>query len=105
MSAGRWTDEQVASFLWLASALREKRDPVSEQFWEAVQCFGYTEHPIESRRLRRATARALEREYPGGVRGWFNVLTIEQAAARIQVKPETMKRWLRKQLDGLGKEG
>jgi hypothetical protein len=69
MSARVWTDEEVSNLLWTAVALRYKRDPLAEQFWNAAERFALTEDAIESRRIRREAATAFTREYAWAVRG------------------------------------
>jgi hypothetical protein len=63
-----WTDKEVSELLWAACALRHKRDPLAEQFWAAVECFGYTGKPLESRLLRREAVTAFAREYARALR-------------------------------------
>jgi hypothetical protein len=62
-SPSRWSTAEVSEILWLAVALRDKRDERAERFWAAVQCLSLTSHPIERRRLRRVAKVTFRREY------------------------------------------
>jgi hypothetical protein len=48
---------------WTACALREVRTAEAQRFWDALERFGLTEHPIERRALARELASAFAREY------------------------------------------
>jgi hypothetical protein len=56
MPARFWTDEEVGNLLYLATYL-PKSDPRAAGFWQAAEAFGYTENPIDRKRVQREAAK------------------------------------------------
>jgi len=92
--AGDITDEQAEGvYGWIQNFAHDALDAALEEAEAARRKLIPRELDFAAGPGRKAAGVA------GGQR-----LTLEEAAARLQLKPSTMKKWLRRQLEGLGTE-